>query len=208
MMDDNATTATAASSTAISDQRAATTSIDNPRMDKGYAHEFIVNQPIFRVYRNFKHTDEWMPFLFTSGFDGKRIYGTKQGEVGCAYKATYYEVTTSFAKDYVERFEIISWQKPLQEENNNIGEIIISHRPNARSSKGWQELFIQFVPVEGKDNKEDTQSTMVSIGYPTKAPLYRASWNPFSLGMWSYKNSKQYKYRLDSINDLKKYLSI
>lgn len=204
----------------------------------GSHYEFVVDRPIRRVYRSLKHTDIWIPFFFSYNYDGDRIDDNglfRQGEVGVAYKANYYEITTSFAKDRVERFEITQWTKPTtamnsghvmtasernaqansngnanvidhpddddSNDNDKIGEIVITHRPNARSHphRGLkQDIRITYSSLP--DN-----TTLVMVNYPTSVRKY-SRLSLLSLGLYKEYSTFQ-QYRIDSMNDFKLYLT-
>lgn len=74
-----------------------------------YKFEFEVKRSFSRVTKNLRRTEDWLPCLFSPGFEGKRIAGSNRRGVGAAFKASYFEITTSFAKDQTEKFTVTYW---------------------------------------------------------------------------------------------------
>ena len=175
----------------------------------GDLFEFTVNRSLRRVGKTLKRTDDWVPLLFSPGFEGQRTRGS-QGKVGAVYKASYFEITTSFAKDLEERFEIVSWDQYDTNDSSGAddvtlataattfaaggGRILIKHYPNSRQSPAIGLFELSWFP----DTSSDDKSTKVVLRYPTSVTKHRL------LGGLT----RKYRHRVDSADDLKQLLSI
>jgi hypothetical protein len=156
-------------------------------------YTFRVPRSAERVRRNFKYSDEWMPLLYGMGFDGKRIRDSgNQGQVGVAYKAEYYKVTTSFAREKYERFEIT---QSRYDGDRNVGEIVVQHQPNLlRDRNRTREITLEWVQTE------DGHHTEISV---TRLKLPTCTLN---FGLFKIK-PRALQYREDCYEELQLYLS-
>lgn len=184
-----------------------------------------------RVTKTLKRTDDWLPCLFPPGFEGKRIAGTGRG-VGVAYKANYFEITTSFAKDKMERFTIVAWNNGAWEDledtpdgddgtlatevtsfstrtadnylgtTNYDGGYLKIRRENRTHTLGTFELFWFPIPDGKRDDPRKTKKTQVILVYPTPVNKYGLFGR---LGGGRF--TQAYQHRVDSMDDLQQMLS-
>jgi hypothetical protein len=168
-----------------------------PRTRKtiGYfeTYTFKVPRSAKRVHRNFKCSDEWMPLLYTMAFDGNRIRDSgSQGTVGVAYKAEYYQATSSFLKEKYERFEITAYQYDAE---RHVGEIVVEHKPNLlRNRNRATEITLEWIQTEDGPHSEISVTT---LKLPTRG---------LNFGFFKVK-PRELQNREDCIEELQLYLS-
>lgn len=174
-------------------------------------HTFTVNRSVNRVRQNAMKTDAWIPLLFSMGYDGKRVKVKKQeekelgqGQVGAVYKAEFYEITTSFAKDKRELFEITE---------TSDSSITIRYQPNQnRQGQGLapseDERLPNIVLKWSEIDKRNTQVQLNQLALPPAPDWGLASVLLCCCFVNEYRRAKRViQYRADCHEELELYLA-
>jgi hypothetical protein len=157
-------------------------------------HTFTVNRSLNRVRQSAMKTDEWVPLLFSMGYDGKRVK-KKEGQVGAIYLAELYEITTSFAKDKRELFKI----SEISESS-----IIIRHEPNRQ--RFLPEQRPQIVLKWSEIDRHHTKIELTQVALP---PATRTDCGPITVLLLCFARHERKirQNREDCHEELKLYLS-
>jgi hypothetical protein len=152
---------------------------------------FTVHRSVNRVRESAMKTDEWVPLLFTMGYDGKRVK-KEQGQVGAIYLAELYEITTSFAKDKRELFKISEVSD---------SSITIRHEPNRQRFSPPQIVL--------KWSEIDRRNTKVELTQVALPPATRTDCGPITVLLLCFARHERKirQNREDCHEELKLYLS-